>query len=254
MLHHPTIQKLYELRLTGMAEALEEQQNHHKIEELSFEERLGLLVDHEKVQRDNRRLKTRLRRASLKQTACVEDIDFKMPRSLDKALILSLADCNWVHKHQNILITGPTGCGKSFIGCALGHKACLEGFTTKYWRFSRLLEAMNTARCDGTYAKMLKQMAKVNVLVIDDWGLSQLDDTSRRDILEIFEDRYKLRSTIVTSQFPVKKWHEYLGDPTLADAILDRLVHNAFRIDLKARESIRKYMGTKEMRAKKKKK
>jgi DNA replication protein DnaC len=240
MLHHPTIQKLYELKLTGMAEALSEQQGHPEIGNLTFEERLGLLVDHETTVQDNRRLKTRLRKANLRQSASVEDINFRYPRGLDKALVLSLADCEWIRHHENVLITGSTGSGKSFLACALGHKACLEGFSVKYWRFSRLLEELSMSKCDGRYPKVLRDLAKTYVLIIDDWCLVPLGDENRRDLLEVLEDRYHLRSTIVTSQLPVKAWHEYLDDPTIADSILDRLVHNAYRIELTAKESIRK--------------
>lgn len=251
MLHHPTIQKLYELRLTGMAQALEEQQEHPKVQELSFEERLGLLVDLEKNLRDNRRLKSRLRSARLRQDACIEDIDYRIPRNLDKGVVLSLAGCDWIRQHENIIITGSTGAGKSFLGCAFGHRACLEGYTTAYWRFSRLLEAMNMARCDGTYNKVLAKLAKTNVLIIDDWGLADIDDTNRRDLLEILEDRYRVRSTVVTSQFPTNKWHEVIGDPTMADSILDRLVHNAHQINLKTKVSIRKLKSTTRKKEKK---
>ena len=248
MLRHPTIEKLIELKLTGMAEALEEQGRHPDISALIFEERLGLLVDHEKTLRDNRRLKTRLRKARLRLLACIEDIDFRLPRGLDKALVLSLADCSWIRHGENILITGATGSGKTFISCAFGHRACLESFSAEYWRFSRFLDHLAAAKCDGSYPKVLRQIAKTHVLILDDWGLVPLNDENRRDLLEVMEDRCGLRSTIIASQLPPKTWHEYLGDPTLADSILDRLIHNAHRLELNPKESIRKTRARKQKR------
>ena len=239
MLNHPTLDKLQDLRFTGMAKALTEQMALPDIEDLSFEERLGLLVDREATEREDRRLQTRLRRAKLKQNACIEDIDFKQPRGMDKSLVLDLAQCQWIKRHLNLLITGPTGVGKTWVACALAQKACREGFTSLYLRLPRLLQELPIAKGDGTYARLLARLAKVDVLILDDWGLSKLIAEQRRDLLEILEDRHDNRSTIVTSQLPLDQWHHIIGDPTLADAILDRLVHNAYKINLKG-ESMRK--------------
>jgi DNA replication protein DnaC len=239
MLTHPTLEKLHSLKLNGMAKALEEQIQMQDLKELSFEERLGLLVDREVTERRNRKLRTLLKKAKLRLNASLEDIDYRHPRGLDKSLTLSLASCQWVKEHNNILITGPTGVGKSYLACALAQKACREGYRTLYFRLTRLLQELTMARGDGRYGKMLIILAKNDLLVIDDWGLAPLDDHGRRDILEILEDRHNVRSTLVTSQIPVQNWHEIIGDPTLADAILDRLVHNAYKITLKG-ESMRK--------------
>jgi DNA replication protein DnaC len=239
MLNHPTLDKLQDLRFTGMAKALTEQMALPDIEELSFEERLGLLVDREVTEREDRRLTTRLRQAKLKQNACIEDIDFKQSRGLDKSLVLDLAQCQWIKKHLNLLITGPTGVGKTWVACALAQKACREGFTSLYLRLPRLLQELPIAKGDGTYTRLMSRLAKVDVLILDDWGLSKLIAEQRRDLLEILEDRHDNRSTIVTSQLPLDQWHHIIGDPTLADAILDRLVHNAYKINLKG-ESMRK--------------
>ena len=239
MLNHPTLDKLQALRFTGMAKALMEQIALPDIEDLSFEERLGLLIDREMTEREDRRLKTRLRQARLKQNACIEDTDYRQPRGLDKSLILDLAQCQWIKKQLNLLITGPTGVGKTWIACALAQKACREGYSARYLRLPRLLQELPIAKGDGTYAKLLTRLAKIDVLILDDWGLSKLVAEQRRDLLEILEDRHDNRSTIVTSQLPLDKWHHIIGDPTLADAILDRLVHNAYKINLKG-ESMRK--------------
>ncbi|MCU7860717.1 MAG: IS21-like element helper ATPase IstB [Candidatus Thiodiazotropha sp. (ex Lucinoma kastoroae)] len=239
MLHHPTLDKLNTLKFSGMVKALAEQMAMPEIEQLSFEERLGLLVDREMTVRDDRRLKTRLRKAKLKQNASIEDLDTRQARGLDKALIVELASCQWIKQHLNLLITGPTGVGKTWIACALAQKACREGYSVRYLRLPRLLQELPIAKGDGRYPKLLNDLAKTDVLIFDDWGLSKLIAEQRRDLLEILEDRHDTRSTIVTSQLPIDQWHHIIGDPTLADAILDRLVHNAYKLNLKG-ESMRK--------------
>jgi DNA replication protein DnaC len=233
MLLHPLLDQLRELRCVGMAQALEEQLQHHDLP-LTFEERLSQLVERECYLRDNRRLTQRLRSAMLKQSsACVEDIDYRASRGLVRSVVNTLSECQWVRDKHNILLIGPTGTGKSYLACALSHKACLMGFNVRYVRLPQLLQELQIAKGDGRYLKLMQQLAKVHVLILDDWGLAPLSDTQRRDLLEILDDRYQRTSTIVTSQLPLKHWHESIGDATLADAILDRLVHNAHKIELK---------------------
>ena len=241
MLTHPTIDKLHQLRCPAMADALAEQLHSPQCDALSFEERLGLLVDRELTVRDDRRMSSRLRRAKLRHpNACIEDVDYRHPRRLDKALIRSLASGRWLRERLNVLITGPTGVGKSWLACALAHHACRDGFSALYLRIPRLLHDLAIARGDGRYPKLLASFAKTDLLVLDDFGIAKLDSDHRRDLLELLEDRYASRSTLVTSQLPLAQWHELLGDPTLADAILDRLVHNAYKLQLKG-GSMRKH-------------
>jgi DNA replication protein DnaC len=222
-----------------MARAYEQQLNMPDIDTLSTDERLGLMTDCEITERDNRRLTSRLRRAKLRHTAIVEDIDYRHPRGLDKSLMTKLILSDWIQQHHNILITGPTGIGKSWLACALAHKACRDGFTALYARAPRFFRDLVIAKGDGRYPKLMTALAKTDLLVLDDFGTSTLKDEHRRDLLEILDDRYALKSTLITSQFPVDNWHDLIGDPTLADAILDRLVHNAYNIPLKG-ESMRK--------------
>lgn len=240
MLAHPTLEKLQTLRLTGMARAFEEQMRMDNIDALSVDERLGLMVDRELTERDARRLTARLRRAKLRHPeACVEDIDYQHRRRLDRALMTKLATAQWLREQLNVLISGPTGIGKSWLACALANMACRAGFSAWYSRLPRFLGELTRAKGDGTYPKVLATIAKTDLLVLDDFGAGKLTDAHRHDLLEILEDRYALRSTLVTSQYPVDQWHELIGDPTLADAILDRLVHNAYQLALKG-ETMRK--------------
>jgi DNA replication protein DnaC len=281
MLTHPTHERLI-IGLSGMAKALEEQRRSPDLDALSFEERVGLLVDREAAERDTKRLTTRLKFAALRQSACVEDLDWRTPRGIDRAVFARLIggdwiDRNenllitgatglgksvedldwrtprgidravfarliggdWIDRNENLLITGATGLGKSWIACALGHKACRDNRSVQYHRAPRLFEALALARGDGRYGRLLKTFGRVQLLILDDWGLSVLNPSERRDLLEILDDRHGRASTIVTSQIPVEHWHEIIGDPTLGDAILDRLVHNAHRLQLTG-ESMRK--------------
>ncbi len=239
MLAHPTQEQLVALGLTGMAKALEGQRRSPDIAALGFEERLGLLVDREHAERDSKRVAARLKAAALRHDACIEDADLRAPRGLDRALFQRLAAGGWIGRREGVLITGPTGVGKSWLACALGHKACRDGRRVLYQRMPRLFGALALSRGDGRHARLLKTLARVELLILDDWGLSGLTQAEREDLLEILEDRHGRGSTIVTSQVPVEQWHEVIGSPTLADAILDRLVHNAHRIELRG-ESMRK--------------
>ncbi len=235
---HPIIDKLKQLRLSEMANQLKNQIGHSDIKNLDFEERLGLLIDMEITARDNRRLQTRLRKAQLKHEACLENVDYQTARSLDKSLLLKLSSCQWVNSH-NILIVGPTGTGKTFLACALAHKSCLLNYSAVYYRLPRLLADLGLSRGDGRYKKYMETIAKTNVLILDDFGLTPFTDENRRDLLELVDDRHDKRSTIITSQLPIKLWHETIGNDTIADGILDRLVHNAYRLEIQG-ESMRK--------------
>lgn len=238
MLNQPTIEKLRSLKLTGMANALQEQLE-KPLPDLDFESRLGMLIDQEWLLRENRKLQRRLTQAKLQQSACIEDIDYEKPRGLAKAKLLELSRSQWLQQRLNLLITGPTGCGKTYIACALAHRACLDGFTSRYYRLPRLWEELKIAKANGTYTNWLTQLAKIDLLILDDWGLVTPDVERRQDLLEILDDRYQKKSTIVTSQVPTVHWHAHLNDAALADAILDRLLHNAIRLELKG-DSMRK--------------
>lgn len=233
MVVQQTIEKLHEMKLLGMLRALEEQGREPEVRDLSFEERLSMLVEREWLMRQERQLARRLKTAKMKLQACMEDIDYQTPRGLDRSMMRSLAECQWVREHQCVTITGPTGIGKSYLACALANKACREGFSAYYTRVPRLMHEMSIARGDGSYLKVLGKLARFDVLVLDDWGLTPMGDLERRDILEILEDRSESHSTIVTSQLPTDKWYECLGEPTVADAIMDRLIHRSHGIKLK---------------------
>lgn len=243
MLTQNTLETLRHLKLRGMAQALEEQFENPNTHALAFEERLALLVDRERLSRENGRYRGLLRDARLKVAqACVEDVNYKSNRGLDKSQMAALADGAWIQRAQNLLITGSTGSGKTWIACALAHQACRQGLSARYWRVPRLFEEIRTSHGDGSYLKLLKRLAKTSVVILDDWGLISLSTQDRADLLEILDDRLSTRSTVICSQLPVDTWHTYLGEPTLADAILDRLVHHSHRIELKTHggESLRK--------------
>jgi len=238
------LKELRLLKLSGMAHALEQQWTQPQTyDDLSFNERIGLLVDQEITSRANKRLQRLLKAAHFKETARVEEIDYTHPRGLKKSQLAGLLSGQWIAKKQNLVITGPTGCGKTYLACAIGHNACHSDISVRYYRATRLFEMLTISHGDGSYLKLINQMAKTDLLIIDDWGLEKLTQSQRNDLLEIMEDRHGNKSTIVTSQLPTTKWHTYIGDATLADAILDRLLHNAHKINLKG-ESMRRTRST----------
>lgn len=239
MLLHPTLDKLRALKFEGMLAALIDQEALPDADAMCFLERLGLLVDREMTNRQNDRLKRRMGRAKLRHDAAVEDLDMHAARNLDRVQILAMISCEWIRNRENCIITGPAGVGKSYLGCALANKACREGFDVLYHRVPRLFGELSHAKADGTYTRRLKDIARCDLLILDDWGIAPFEDEQRRDMLEILDDRYNRRSTLVAAQVPIDKWYETIGDPTLADAIMDRLVHNAHKIQMIG-ESMRK--------------
>ncbi|MDP2706261.1 MAG: IS21-like element helper ATPase IstB [Burkholderiales bacterium] len=239
MLVQPTLDTLNQLKLHGMAIALSEQMTQTSAQSLPFEDRLGLLVERELTYRENRRLTRLLQLAQLKERAALEDLDFRARRGLDRAQLASLTSCDWIRQHQNLLIHGATGCGKTFLGCALAHQACRQGLSALYLRAPRLFDELSLCHADGSFRKRLAAIAKVELVVIDDFAIAPIGPRERTDLLELLDDRVGARSTLITSQLPIENWHEYIGDPTLADAILDRLVHSAHKIHLEG-ESMRK--------------
>ena len=243
MLEQPMIEKLLAMRLHGMADSLKAQEQDQAMRELSFLERLALLVYQQWNWRENQALQRRLKVAKLRGNTCVEDIDYRAARGLDKSVIRALTqESSWVANHENIFVLGPTGVGKSYIASALAQKACRDGYTVLSTRAAALFRDLNLARADSSLRSLLARLARIDVLVIDDWAMAPFTETERRDIWEICEDRYQTRSLVLTSQLPVSKWHEQIGDPTLADGILDRIVHNAHRIEMRG-DSMRKTRG-----------
>ena len=240
MLTQPTIEKLTAMRLRGMVEAFREQQESPDTQQLSFEERLGLLIDRQWSWRQNRALERRLRNGRLQGAACIEDIDYRTPRGLDRQVVRSLTqESAWVSAHQNLFLIGPTGIGKTWLARAFAQKACRDGYNALFLKATELFRNLATARADGSHSKLLYHLGHVDLLVVDDWAMAPMTEAERRDFLEVCDTRYQARSTLLTSQLPVASWHSQIGDPTLADSILDRLVHNAHRIELKG-ESMRK--------------
>ena len=239
MLMQPTLEKLYSMKLIAMADAIRRQAEDPEMAALSFEERLAMLVDRQWDWRQSKALTRRITNAHFKMPATVEDIDYRHARRLDRQLIRSLSSSDWVAQHQNLIITGPCGVGKTYLACALAQKAVRDSFTALYTRTPRLLRDLGVARADGSFGKLLDRIGRIDVLIVDDWAMAPLADQERRDFLEICDDRYATRSTVLTSQVPISHWHDQIGDPTIADSILDRLVHNAHRIEL-AGASIRK--------------
>jgi DNA replication protein DnaC len=243
MLTQPTIEKLCAMRLKGMAEAFRQQQESADCQQLSFEERLGLLIDRQWTWRENHALERRLRNGRLQGPACIEDIDYRTARGLDRQLVRSLTqESVWVRERQNLFLLGPTGIGKTWLGRAFAQKACRDGYTALFYKATELFRDLAVARADGRHTKLLYQLGRTDLLIVDDWAMAPLAEMERRDFLEICDARYQARSTLLTSQIPVASWHAQIGDPTIADSILDRLVHNAHRLELKG-ESMRKKRG-----------
>lgn len=242
MLNHATLDKMQAMKLTGMADMLDRQMRSGDHAPLTFEERLGMLVDAEWDAREGRKLTRRLQTARLRYPASIEDLDYATPRGLDRQVILALATGHWIHEHQGLLVTGPTGIGKSYLACAFVERACRCGYTARYVRMPRLLQELAVSRGDGTYGKTLVRLAKLDLLAIDDWLLAPLRDPERRDLVEVIEDRSERTSTLVASQLPATDWHASIGDPNLADAICDRVLNNAHRIEMKG-PSMRRTKG-----------
>jgi DNA replication protein DnaC len=239
MLKQHTREQLHALKLTGMLDALDQQQAQPATHDLAFEERFALLVDREVLHRENRRLARLLKTARLRVDACVEDIDYRHRRGLHKARMAALASSDWIRQSLNLCISGPTGCGKTWIACALGNQACRQGLSVRYLRLPTLLEQLRIAHGDGSYMRLMAQLLKTDLLILDDWGIQPLTSPQRNDLMEVIEDRYERRSTLIASQLPIEHWHDYIGEATLADAILDRLLHSAHRLNLTG-ESMRK--------------
>jgi len=245
MLTQPTIEKLMAMRLRGMAEAFREQQESADSQQLSFEERLGLLIDRQWNWRQNRALERRLCNGRLQGATCVEDIDYRTARGLDRQVVRSLTqESAWVREHQNLFLIGPTGIGKTWLARAFAQKACRDGYTALFQKATELFRSLATSRADGSHSKLLYHLGRVDLLIVDDWAMAPMTEAERRDFLEICDARYQARSTLLTSQLPVASWHAQIADPTIADSILDRLVHNAHRIEHKG-ESMRKKRGPK---------
>jgi DNA replication protein DnaC len=244
MLMEQSIEKLHAMRLTGMAQALAEQIESTEIAALCFEERIGLLIDHQWNWKENRALHNRIKKANFKLQACIEDIDFRTPRGLSKSVIAQLGLSNWIERHQNCIITGPTGAGKTYLACAIGQKACRNGYRVLYYYVPKLFRELEIASEEGKLNQFFNKLSKVHLLIIDDWGMKSLTNEQYRDFLEIIDDRHLSASTLITSQFPLKHWHDHIGNPTAADAILDRIIHNCHKIEMQG-ESMRKLKSQK---------
>lgn len=239
MLNPQTKEKLTQLKLQTFIDVFDEIIS-NKTMTLSLEESLSMMVDREVVTRENRRLKRLLKAAKLRYpSACISNIDYQQPRQFEKELLRQLTHCQWIQQQRNVILNGPAGVGKSYIACALGHQACMMAFSVKYYRVSRLIELLRLSHADGSYSKLLERIAKVQLLILDDWGIDQLDRQARRDLLEVLEDRYSKTATIITTQLPVERWHQFIGDDTIADAICDRVINNAYTLTMTG-ESMRK--------------